>query len=110
MNKCQGFCCYDGVYLNKDEEEKLKNVIRTHRQDFSLPIENYFENGNWHNKVYGIKTAVRPFKYLENFPNILIKHNVSLLMSADYAYCRKLQSVNINTLGLTSLYRAVYFH
>lgn len=68
MKKCLGFCCYDGVYLKNGEEEKLKNVIKTHPQDFPLPAEDYFEDGNWHNKVKGRKTAVRPFKYPNNFP------------------------------------------
>ncbi len=68
MKKCLGFCCYDGVYLKDGEEEKLKNVIKTHPQDFPLPAEDYFGYGNWHNKVKGRKTAVRPFKYPDNFP------------------------------------------
>lgn len=80
MQICPGFCCYDGVYLKPEEEEKLKNVIKSHPEDFPLPAEDYFEDGNWHNKVKGRKTAVKLFQYPSNFP----KHfNQTKCMFAD---------------------------
>lgn len=68
MEKCPGYCCYDGVYLRDGEEDKLKQVIKNHPSDFPKPLESYFMDGNWENRVTGRKTAVRAFKYPADFP------------------------------------------
>ena len=85
MTKCQGFCCYDGVYLSKEEEDRLKQVIKNHPEEFILPISEYFVDGNWHNKVQGRKTATKKFKYSGNFP----KHfnQTKCIFSDDMGLC-----------------------
>lgn len=90
MKICQGFCCYDGVYLKQGEEEKLKNVIKTHPQDFSCAPSDYFEDGNWHNKVQGRKTAVRPFQYPNNFPKHFTQTKCMLQMMKVFVFYKKL--------------------
>ena len=68
MKKCHGYCCYDGVYLRDGEEDKIKQLIKANPQDFNMPAEKYFMDGNWKNRVSGRKTAVQPFKYPADFP------------------------------------------
>lgn len=68
MSKCAGYCCYDGVYISNEEENKLKQVIKNHPNDFDMDAESYFEDGNWRNIVIGRKTKTRPFHYPEDFP------------------------------------------
>ena len=67
MKKCQGFCCYDGVYLSATEEERLRKIIQTHTNEFPLSVDDYFTDGNWHDRVKGRKTAVVKFKYPSHF-------------------------------------------
>lgn len=68
MLKCKGFCCYDGVYISAEEEKRLREIINNHKDYFNLSADSYFEDGNWHNKVKGRKTATREFIYPDNFP------------------------------------------
>ena len=68
MQKCCGFCCYDGVYLKSGEEEKLRQIIIEHPNDFNLPVDDYFMDGNWQNRVKGRKTAIKKCKWPHNFP------------------------------------------
>ena len=68
MTKCAGYCCYDGVYVSTAEEQKLKEIIKNHPNDFSQSPEYYFENANWNNKIIGRKTKTRPFTYPTDFP------------------------------------------
>lgn len=87
MKKCPmaGFCCYDGVYLREGEEEKIVELIKKNPQDFAMPTEKYFTDGNWKNRVKGRKTAVRPFEYPANFP----KHfnRTKCVFSDDEGFC-----------------------
>ena len=68
MQKCKGFCCYDGVYITDEEEKRLRKIICNHPDYFNLPVDDYFVNGNWHNRVKGRKTATKNFSYPDNFP------------------------------------------
>ncbi|WP_167347597.1 tetratricopeptide repeat protein, partial [Paenibacillus ihuae] len=67
---CEAMCCYDGVYLNKGEEEMLKNTVSVYPQYFShLPTE-FIVDGNWRNEVVGRKTATRSHQYTNrDFPS-----------------------------------------
>ena len=68
MSKCAGYCCYDGVYISRTEEERLKQIIKNHPNDFYCAPESYFEDGNWQNRIIGRKTKTRPFNYPNDFP------------------------------------------
>lgn len=67
MNKCPGFCCYDGAYLVEGEELKIKKFIKENRQLFSHKIQEYFMDGEWEGEK-GRKTSIRPFQYDDRFP------------------------------------------
>lgn len=62
FKSCEARCCYDGVYLVGDEEEKIKKVAMTYPQYFSHLLKEFIVDGHWGNSI-GRKTAVRYHKY-----------------------------------------------
>jgi len=60
---CEAWCCYDGVYLTDDDEEKIKQVVENNKEFFSFLPDEYIVLGEWEGKVSGIKTNVKPKKY-----------------------------------------------
>ncbi|OCA87806.1 hypothetical protein A8F94_08155 [Bacillus sp. FJAT-27225] len=67
IKKCSGncgaTCCYDGVYLNKGEEENIKKFILEFPTYFNHLPKEYIIDGNWNNLVSGRKTNTRPHHY-----------------------------------------------
>ena len=59
---CEARCCYDGVYLVNNEEEKIRSAVVNNREFFAHVPDEFLTYGNWHG-VSGIKTAVRPHEY-----------------------------------------------
>jgi hypothetical protein len=62
-SKCEARCCYDGVYLIKDEEEMINQVVNQYPEYFTHLPKDYIVNGNW-GSLIGRKTQVKPYNYL----------------------------------------------
>jgi hypothetical protein len=70
ISKCEAMCCYDGVYLQDDEEVTIVQFVEQNKELFTHLPEDYIVNGNWKDLVSGRKTAVRSHKYFnDNFPS-----------------------------------------
>lgn len=62
-SSCEAFCCYDGAYIDEEEEIQIKKFVSEHQDLFpDLPKE-YIVDGNWRNIVTGRKTATKPYTY-----------------------------------------------
>lgn len=69
LAKCQGMCCYDGVYLEEGEENKIRMLVLSYSDFFSFLPEDFIVEGSWEGKVQGKKTQVKPFDYTsDDFP------------------------------------------
>lgn len=69
LQQCQAMCCYDGVYLEEGEEEKIKQVVRSFPEYFQHLPEEFIVEGNWQGIVNGRKTATKPYHFSNpNFP------------------------------------------
>ena len=76
ISRCQGMCCYDGVYVSRESADVIRRVAKAHAAFFlglglRLPAEVIVE-GDWRWKKGGVKTAVSPrafSKTVEGFPN-----------------------------------------
>jgi hypothetical protein len=67
LKTCLGMCCYDGVYVEAEEEEFLRNIANRRRKAFgalgvNLP-EDVVVDGFWPGMQKARKTAVRPFPF-----------------------------------------------
>jgi hypothetical protein len=63
LSQCQGTCCHDGVYLDTDEAETIRNLTNTKREFFeklglNLPEQTVIY-GKWREESAGPKTATR---------------------------------------------------
>lgn len=70
LNKCEARCCYDGVYLEAGEAEKIGNIVASAPEFFNALPPGYIVDGSWGNgRVTGKKTAVRPHDFkAKDFP------------------------------------------
>lgn len=59
---CEARCCYDGVYLVEDEENKIREVVEDNPDFFAHLPHEYIVEEAWEG-VLGIKTAVRNQEY-----------------------------------------------
>lgn len=63
VTRCEGRCCYDGVYLMPGEEEFLRELVsRLPSLAAKLPTE-FIVDGYWQGEPMGRKTATRPQHY-----------------------------------------------
>jgi hypothetical protein len=63
VTKCEGRCCYDGVYLQPGEEEFLRELVsKVPSLRANLPDE-FVVDGHWNGEYLGRKTATRPQEY-----------------------------------------------
>jgi hypothetical protein len=63
VHACEARCCYDGVYLQADEERDLRSLVaREPTLQQRLPVE-FIVDGYWDGKLLGRKTATRPHEY-----------------------------------------------
>jgi hypothetical protein len=60
---CEAMCCYDGVYLQGDEEARLTATVREHAGFFAFLPATFVVDGTWQGRLRGRKTAVRPHVY-----------------------------------------------
>lgn len=66
---CEAWCCYDGVYLTKQDELKIKQAILKDKDFFSFLPSNFIVEGNWEGIVSGRKTNVKQKQYKsKNYP------------------------------------------
>ncbi len=63
VRQCEGRCCYDGVYLQSNEESFLRELVaRAPELAAKLP-EEFIIDGWWEGENMGRKTATRPVEY-----------------------------------------------
>ena len=63
VTRCEAMCCYDGVYLEPQEEQFLHELVaRLPALRAHLPAE-YIVEGYWNGEHLGRKTATRPQEY-----------------------------------------------
>lgn len=63
VRDCEARCCYDGVYLQADEERSLRDLVaREPALRAGLPAE-FIVDGYWEGSLMGRKTATRPHDY-----------------------------------------------
>ncbi|MEO8315210.1 MAG: hypothetical protein ABI645_10480 [Pseudomonadota bacterium] len=63
VTKCEGRCCYDGVYLQKGEEDFLRELVgKVPALRAGLP-EEFIVDGYFNGESLGRKTATRPHEY-----------------------------------------------
>jgi hypothetical protein len=63
VTRCEALCCYDGVYLEPQEEAFLRELVsRVPSLRQHLP-ETYIVDGWWEGHWLGRKTATRPQEY-----------------------------------------------
>lgn len=63
VKQCEGMCCYDGVYLEPQEEAFLRELVaKVPQLRVNLP-EEFIVDGVWDGEHLGRKTAIRPAQY-----------------------------------------------
>ncbi|MBO4819666.1 MAG: hypothetical protein J5528_05945, partial [Firmicutes bacterium] len=66
---CQSVCCYDGVYLTKEEEKLITDFVKQNREHFSFLKEPFVVDGDWPGMRSKRKTEmVERDDYDESFP------------------------------------------
>lgn len=70
LEDCEARCCYDGVYLEFGEEDKLAQIVGSAPAFFASLPDAFVVDGNWGGgRVTGRKTATRPHRYAaSDFP------------------------------------------
>ncbi|QJX79983.1 DUF3109 family protein [Priestia megaterium] len=63
LTKCKAMCCYDGVYLEKGEEEKIREIVQIYPDYFQHLPKDFIVDGKWKGVADGRKTATRPYNY-----------------------------------------------
>jgi hypothetical protein len=63
VTKCEGRCCYDGVYLQQGEEEFLHELVGKVPALRAVLPEKFVVDGYWNGEHLGRKTATRPHDY-----------------------------------------------
>lgn len=67
---CDGRCCYDGVYLTREEEERIKGFVDAHPESFRHVPDPFAEEGEWGFLFGGPRTLRRPQEFLRSdFPS-----------------------------------------
>lgn len=59
---CEARCCYDGVYLEDGEPERIRAAVASDPEFFAHLPESFIVQGEWAGEP-GIKTAVRPHTF-----------------------------------------------
>jgi hypothetical protein len=63
VRQCEAMCCYDGAYLEPQEERFLHELVAKVPQLRSNLPDDYIVDGYWDGELYGRKTATRPHEY-----------------------------------------------
>lgn len=66
---CEAKCCYDGVYLNEGEKEKINEFIKKYPEYFKNIPNEYIVDGTWVGMEDKRKTATKEHNYkTKDFP------------------------------------------
>jgi hypothetical protein len=69
VSQCEGMCCYDGAYLEPQEEDFLRELVAKVPQLRAGLPEEFIVEGYWDGEFLGRKTAIRPAHYASpDFP------------------------------------------
>jgi hypothetical protein len=63
VRQCEGRCCYDGVYLQPGEEQRLHELLQQVPALRACVPEEFVVDGYWNGESLGRKTATRPQEY-----------------------------------------------
>jgi hypothetical protein len=63
VHACEAMCCHDGVYLEAEEESRLKQLVDSVPELRARLPEVYIVEGHWNGEHLGRKTATRPHDY-----------------------------------------------
>jgi hypothetical protein len=63
LSQCEGMCCYDGVFLEEGEEERIRAIVEAYPDFFAFISKAFIIDGNWKNLVIGRKIAAAPHTY-----------------------------------------------
>jgi len=67
--RCDGRCCYDGVYVTEPEEERIRGFMKDHPGYFENVPEVFLEEGEWGFLFHGKRTIRVPHFYARpDFP------------------------------------------
>lgn len=68
--KCEARCCYDGVYLQEGEADRIKQLVEENKDFFNFLPDEYIVSSSWGKSVKGQKTAVKNHEYKRlDFPS-----------------------------------------
>ena len=68
-NECEARCCYDGVYLHKNEVKSLRAVVKDNAEFFSFLPKVYFQKTHYPFHEAYRKVKAKLFKYKDpDFP------------------------------------------
>jgi len=68
--RCDGRCCYDGVYVTGEEELRIRAFMKLHPQRFGDVPEAFLEDGEWGFLFHGKRTIRVPHAFeRQDFPN-----------------------------------------
>ena len=86
VERCEGRCCYDGVYLQQGEEEFLGELVsKLPALRAKLPAT-FIVDGYWDGEYFGRKTATRPHEYRSaDFPAHFTR--TRCVFSDDQGFC-----------------------
>jgi Protein of unknown function (DUF3109) len=63
LQQCEAMCCYDGAYLDPQEERFLHELVAKVPQLRDRLPDTYVVEGSWNGELLGRKTATRPHEY-----------------------------------------------
>jgi hypothetical protein len=63
VTRCEAMCCYDGAYLDSQEEQFLHELVAKVPQLRAALPDPYVVDGYWNGEPLGRKTATRPHEY-----------------------------------------------
>jgi hypothetical protein len=86
VTKCEGSCCYDGVYLQPGEEAFLRELVeKVPALAAGLP-EEFVVDGYWNGEYLGRKTATLPHEYRSvDFPSHFSR--TRCVFADDHGFC-----------------------
>lgn len=91
VRHCEARCCYDGVYLQADEERDLRNLVAREPALRARVPEEFIVDGYWNGKQLGRKTATRAHEYRSaDFPAHFARTRCVFADDAGYCELQKL--------------------
>lgn len=68
LASCEAVCCYDGAYLDIDDEKRISTAMKHFPEFFVGVPKNPITEENWRGMGSGRKTKTRPWKYVRAIP------------------------------------------